>query len=142
MCYVRIVCTHFLYILENDASIPPIVSGSVSGGDMTCSQPPSGVILFPPSTTTELPKFTAPIIVPTMNQTTEPGQTQICGTPTATNPMTNAPVNITSSSTDDLGIPNFDDDTQMFHYTLSKLKKTLLDVQHRLQVMQMLHSLP
>ena len=48
--------------------------------------------------------------------------------------MKTAQVNVVDAAGDELGIPNFDDDTQMFHYTMSKLRKTLLDVQDRLQV--------
>ena len=92
--------------------------------------PQVGVVLLPPSSSTELPKYTAPIIVPTMSPVDQdPG----LGSPTATNPITNTQINLEDAE-NSLGMPNFDNDEQMFHYVMAKLQKTLIDVQGTLQV--------
>ena len=100
-------------------------------GPPTAAPPPSqpseaqgGIVVFPPTSapSSSPPRFTAPVIVPTM------------GEEAATNPVTNAPVSCAASPEAEVTIPNFEDDAQMCHYTMAKLQKTLLDVQHRLKV--------
>lgn len=90
------------------------------------------VQLFPPSTTTELPRFAAPIIVPTMIHGSVDGV--IRPVPViATNPVSGVHV-ATSDTTDILQIPNFDDDEQMFHYVITRLHRAIRDCQTVVEV--------
>jgi hypothetical protein len=62
--------------------------------------------------------------------------------PTATNPITNMPV---STETNDLqlSIPDFDDDDQLYHFVVTRLRRVLLDCSAVLQVtVQWLHITP
>ena len=91
--------------------------------------PSPSVILLPPASTTDLPKYTAPIIVPTMS----PTEKDYPGSPIATNPVTNMPVNLEGAS-DELNMPNFDNDQQLYHYVVARLQKTLHDCKPSLPV--------
>jgi hypothetical protein len=93
--------------------------------------PPPSVILLPPTSTTGLPKYTAPIIVPCMSPT-EKQHISIVGSPVATNPVTNMPVNVDTDT--ELAMPNFDNDQQLYHYVITRLHRTLRDCTQALEV--------
>ena len=104
----------FLFLSASGEQIPAL--------DQTASVNPNPQIqLLPPIQTTDLPQFTAPIIVPTMNA----GKT----VSSATNPMSGCLVasDVPCNGDEELQIPDFDDDEQMYHYTVSRLQRALKD---------------
>ncbi|ELT91810.1 hypothetical protein CAPTEDRAFT_229286 [Capitella teleta] len=90
---------------------------------------PAGVVLFPPTPSTDVPRYSAPIIVPTMS----PKDSTIQAfTPPPTNPITNMPVS-TDCNDLQLSIPDFDDDDQLYHFVVTRLRRVLLDCSAVLQ---------
>jgi hypothetical protein len=94
----------------------------------TCSNQSSsmigGIQLYPPTVDTDPSLYVAPIIIPTMSIS---GGS--CGGPTAMNPVTSSAVAVLASNvSDDLDVPQFEDDEQMFHYVVTRLRRALVDI--------------
>lgn len=83
----------------------------------------SGVLLYPPAAGTDPSMYPAPIIVPSMSS-----NGGLCGGPTATNPITASTVAVLpTGSENELDVPEFEDDEQMFHYVVTRLQRALKD---------------
>ena len=109
--------------LSLSAAAPPTTDAGVHSQR---AAPVGNLVLLPPSLGTSIPRFAAPIIVPSMS----PSGGDPCRGSTATNPMTSAPV---SDGNDD-GIPNCDDDRQLRCFVTSRLQRTLHDCRGLLKV--------
>ena len=77
------------WTLISASATPPVMIPGAPPVTAPEPQAGGGVILFPPASTTDVPKFPAPIIVPAMSP---PEQEGVVGGPTATNPVTNLQV--------------------------------------------------
>lgn len=113
-----------LPVAENSLLPPPQTSADSTGADDALPQ----VQLFPPTSTTELPQFVAPIIVPTMVHGVLADGAARPAPVVATNPVSGVCV-AADETADVLQIPNFDDDEQMFHYVITRLQRALRDCQ-------------
>ena len=126
MCWYNLYCSFTTLSVSESGLIPPSTKASTADDNFPQVQ------LFPPSNTTELPRFAAPIIVPTMIHGSVDGV--IRPVPViATNPVSGVHV-ATNDTTDILQIPNFDDDEQMFHYVITRLHRAIRDCQTVVEV--------
>ncbi|KAI0221686.1 Steroid receptor RNA activator 1 [Lamellibrachia satsuma] len=101
---------------------------SANSADLTPQVPAVGnIVLLPPAGSTNVPKFTAPIIVPAMSPT-DPNCLNNTGTAApvgvATNPINNTLVN---TAEDEDGTPDFDNDDQLLNFVSSRLWRVLKD---------------
>jgi len=84
--------------------------------------PPAGnkVVILPPTTSTAVSSFPAPIIIPNLDAGVSGNITAVSSVPACSGePSQEVPV-------DDIEIPHFNDDRQLFHYTASRLQKILI----------------
>ena len=106
-----------------------------NSADLTPQVPAVGnIVLLPPAGSTNVPKFTAPIIVPAMSPT-DPNCPNNTGTAApvgvATNPINNTRVN---TAEDEDGTPDFDNDDQLLNFVSSRLWRVLKDCGTSMQV--------
>ena len=122
---------------------------------------PSQIHLLPPSNNTQAPQCHGPVIVPTMQAPTSgfhppppttnlqpfthlptnpsttgnnpPSTILATDIPVAKDPMSDLPVSGVIDH-DDLQTPSFHDDVQMYHYTVTRLQRSIRDCQHTSQV--------
>ena len=97
---------------------------SLSGG----ADAESNIILLPPASSSQVSQFTAPLIIPGLS-TEDTGPE----TGTATRPVNVAQVD-TATTAQQLSIPDFDNDEQLYHFVTTRLQRVLSDCDRLLQV--------
>ena len=125
--------------------IESFIAGRDSASSMDAQKPPkSNVVLYPPTATTAVPNFPAPLIIPNMEQAgtsppadilTPPGSPSVSPTvliPAGSPPSSNSIREPSKAS--EVEIPHFNDDQQLFHYILSKLQKVMKHCQPKMGV--------